>query len=69
LPSSNVAIGVRPQHSLALVRALMVVRDEQSVKVLLQLFHRVADLLAEGNLVELIQDRLVEALADAVRLR
>jgi hypothetical protein len=39
----------------------MVVRDQPGVKVNLQLLKRPVDLLAERNLVELVQDRLVEA--------
>jgi hypothetical protein len=37
LPSSNVAIGVRPQHIFPLVRALVVVRDDPRVKSFIEL--------------------------------
>lgn len=47
----------------------MVVHRDPRVKVRLQLLERAVDLLAEGDLVELVQDRLVEALADPIGLR
>ena len=48
------------------MRAFTVVRVDPRVKIDLQLFHRRVDFLAEGESVELVQDRLVEALADPV---
>ena len=39
------------------------------VKILLQRFQILVDLLAECNAIELVEYRLVEAFADAVRLR
>ncbi len=51
------------------MRPLMVVRVDPYVKITLQLFQRRVDLLAEGDLVELVQDGLVEPLADPVGLR
>ena len=38
------------------------------VQIGLQLFNVAIELLAERNLVELLQDRLVEALADCIGL-
>jgi hypothetical protein len=74
LPTDALAVlehrhGRAPTAHLALVRALMVVRDELGVKVRLQLFERRVDLLAERDLVELVKDCLVEALTDAVGLQ
>src|SRR3569833_158990 len=51
------------------MRPLMVVRVDPRVKIDLQLFHRRVDLLSERDLVELVQDRLMEALADHIGLR
>ena len=51
------------------MRALMVVRVDPRVKIHLQLFQRRVDLFSEGDLVELVQDGLVEALAYPVGLR
>src|SRR3569832_2380171 len=51
------------------MRPLMVVRVDPRVKIELQLFHRRVDLLSERDLVELVQDRLMEALADPIGLR
>lgn len=48
---------------------LMIVVNEPCVKINLKSLHALVDLLAEGDLIELLQDGLVEALADAVRLR
>ena len=39
------------------------------IQIGLQFVDRTIHLLAEGDMVELLQDRLVEALADAVGLR
>ena len=46
------------------MHAFMVVRVDPRVKIDLQLFHRRVDFLAEGESVELVRDRLAEALAD-----
>lgn len=46
----------------------MIVRVAPRVKIDLQFFHRRVDLLAEGNLIKLVQDCLVEAFADPVGL-
>ena len=46
----------------------MVVRVDPRVKIHLQLLDRRVDFLAERDLVELIQDGLVEPLADPVGL-
>ena len=54
---------------LALVRPLLVVAQDPAIEILLKLFERSVELLSEGDLIELLQDRLVEALADPVRLR
>src|SRR3569832_2281041 len=51
------------------MRPLMVVRVDPRVKIDLQLFHRRVDLLSERDLVELVQDRLMEALADPIGMR
>ena len=48
---------------------LIVVFDDPGIKIFLQLRDRAVELLAECNAVELIEQRLVEALANAVRLR
>lgn len=52
----------------SLVRTIMIVRVAPRVKIDLQFFHRRVDLLAEGNLIKLVQDCLVEAFADPVGL-
>ena len=49
--------------------SLLVVFDQPSVEVHLQLVQALVDLLAEGDLVELFEDRFVEAFADTVGLR
>ena len=54
---------------LKLMCPFMVVRVDPYVKITLQGFQRRVNLLAEGDLVELVQDRLVEALTDPVGLR
>lgn len=54
---------------LALMGSLMIVVLDPGVKVFLQFFNATVDLLAKGNLVELLQYRLVETLADAIGLR
>ena len=51
------------------MRALMVERVDPRVKIALQLLQGRVDLLAEGDLIELVQDRLVEAFADSIGLR
>ena len=51
------------------MRTLIVVFGEPDIKIFLQLRDRAVELLAECNAVELIEQRLVEALANAVRLR
>jgi 4-hydroxy-3-methylbut-2-enyl diphosphate reductase IspH len=50
------------------MRTLVVVVGDPVVKVTLRLFDAAVNLTAEGDLVELLQDRLVEAFADAVCL-
>jgi hypothetical protein len=52
-----------------LVFALGIVGGQPLVEVGLQLVDRPVDLLAKRNLVELLENRLVEALADPIRLR
>ena len=52
-----------------LMRTLIVVFGEPDIKIFLQLRDRAVEFLAECNAVELIEQRLVEALANAVRLR
>ena len=51
------------------MRTLIVVFGEPGIKIFLQLRDRAVELLAECNAVELIEQRLVEALANAVSLR
>jgi hypothetical protein len=46
--------------------ALFVVFDEPDVEIGLQLVDRLVDFLAERNSVELVQDRAMETLANAV---
>src|SRR5215471_4502174 len=53
----------------ALVRALFVIAGHPGIEVELQRLHRIVDLLAEGDTIELIQQRFVEPLADPVGLR
>ena len=48
---------------------LIVVFGEPDLKIFLQFRDRTVELLAECNAIELIEQRLVEALANAVRLR
>jgi hypothetical protein len=50
------------------MRAIMIVRAEPRVKIGLERLQRCVDLLAEGNLVELIEDGLMETFADPVSL-
>ena len=47
----------------------MVVVMQPSVQIILQRVNAVVELFAECDLIELLQDRLVEPLADAVGLR
>lgn len=51
------------------MRALVVVVVDPLVKILLQRFQILVNLFAERYPIELVEYRLVEALADAVRLR
>ena len=51
------------------MRTLIVVFGEPDIKIFLQLRDRAVEVLAECNAVELIEQCLVEALANAVRLR
>ena len=53
----------------ALVGALLIVDEHPFIKVGLQDVRRVVELLSERDPVELIQQRLVEALANTVGLR
>src|SRR6202035_2244531 len=52
----------------ALMGPPLVIVDEPSIEVILQLVDRPIDLLAEGDPVELVQHSAMEALADAVGL-
>ena len=54
---------------LALMRPFIVVVGDPVVQVDLQFFDAAIDFSTECNLVELLQDRIVEALADAIGLR
>jgi hypothetical protein len=47
----------------------LVVVENPSIEVGLQLLDRLVDLLAEGHPVELVEDSAMEALADAIGLR
>lgn len=51
------------------MRPFIVVVGDPVVQIDLQFFDAAIDFPAECNLIELLQDRLVEALADAVGLR
>jgi len=51
------------------MRSLAIVLGEPGIKISLQLRDRAVDLLAERHAVELVEQRFVEALADAVGLR
>jgi hypothetical protein len=51
------------------VRALAVVVRQPDIQISLQLIQREVKLASECDLVELLQNRLVEALTDAVGLR
>ena len=51
------------------MRALMIVVVQPVIEIGLQRFDGLKDLFAERDLIELLQDRLVEPLANAVRLR
>ena len=53
----------------ALMRSSLIVFDDPSVEIGLQLVDHPVDLLAESHPVELIQHGAMEALADAVGLR
>ena len=54
---------------LPTVRSRLIVFLQPSIQIRLEFVKRVVDLLAEGCLVELLQEGLVEAFADAVGLR
>ena len=49
--------------------SLIIVVTEPFVQILLQIIHVLVELFPECNLIKLLQDRLVEPLADAVCLR
>lgn len=49
--------------------SIIIVVFQPVVQILLQFVEAAIQLLPEGHLVELLQDRLVEALADAIGLR
>ena len=51
------------------MRPLLVVAFDPKIKIVLQLLDRCIELFSEGDAVELVEDCLVEALSDAVRLR
>ena len=51
------------------MRSTIVVLDQPSVEIGLQLVDRVIDLLAERDPIKLVQDSAMEALADSIRLR
>ena len=51
------------------MRTVMIVVHDPRIEIGLQFFECRIDLLAEGHLIKLLQDGLVEALADAVGLR
>src|SRR5215469_13783575 len=51
------------------MRSRFIVLAQPGVKIGLQLVERAVDLLAERHSIELVERRLVEALADAVGLR
>src|SRR5437588_3069021 len=53
----------------ALVRPLLVVVDEPGIEIGLQFLDRAIDLFAERHPVELVEQRAMEALTDAVGLR
>ena len=48
------------------MRAVMIVVVKPRIEIGLQFFECRVDLLAEGHLVKLLQDRLVETLADTM---
>jgi len=47
---------------------LLIVVGDPFIQIVLQLFDRLANLLSESDLVELLENRLVEAFADSVGL-
>lgn len=51
------------------MRPLLVIALEPSIDVLLELLYRFVELLSECDLVKLLKYRLVETLADSIRLR
>src|SRR6185437_4912063 len=53
----------------SLMRTLLIVLANPQIKIGLQLIDRTIYLFAEGDTVELVEHRSVEALTDAVRLR
>ena len=67
--SRKVCIGGLAEAPAALVGALLIVDEHPFIKVGLQDVRRVVELLSERDPVELIQQRLVEALANTVGLR
>ena len=49
--------------------SFIVVVRQPLVQIFLQLLQRLVQLFAEGHLIKLVQDRLMEPLADPIRLR
>ena len=61
--------GRSPAAHLALMGAFIVVELKPLIKILLQLVNGPVEVFAESDLIKLLQDRLVEALTDAICLR
>ena len=68
IASRKVCVGVFPKHQRPMWPRLIVFLDP-GIQIGLQLVDRTIHLLAEGDTVELVEHRFVEALADAVGLR
>ena len=49
--------------------SFIVVVRQPLVQIFLQLLQRLVQFFAEGHLIKLVQDRLMEPLADPIRLR
>ena len=58
-----------PAAHLALMGSFIIVVFQPGVQILLQFFQTAIEFLPERHLVELLQDRLVETLADPIGLR
>jgi hypothetical protein len=67
-PSSNVCIGVLPRHFLPWWVRSLLWYVSQGVQIRLKTIQIIVNLAPQRGLIELLKDRLVEALADPIGL-